>query len=399
MMRSYRTVTRAVALVFGLILLVSLASSCVVAFSFLLPLHHINSSSTSKTTPARHQWTTRSSPLRTPRAVIPILVAGSGSSLPQWQQHVFQKRRAQTTRPTTTTALQAVPVAAVVLPSLPTVALACLIPTSLGFYKYEYAVSYGYGLSVATVAGLVLQSLLRQIGGGSSSITSSTVALASAHAAALVFYGLRLCLYLLYRERFLPRFREMRERIETRRRGDTTRHRLTARLPFVLGCATLYAGMAAPLWVTTTTIASSISTTTALTTSWLLMNISIALTWVGFLVAAWGDFQKSWVKARKGEDTLVKGGLFAWWRHPNYTGEALGWTASFFASVIAAATSWDAKFIMPLAASFFGWVGIVGVLAMATSGLEKRQKEKYGTNPEYEEWIRRSWAGPTLPRR
>ena len=121
-----------------------------------------------------------------------------------------------------------------VLPSLPSVALACLIPTSLGFYKYEYAVSYGYGLSVATVAGLVLQpqwSLLP---------LHNTVAVA--HASALVFYGLRLCLFLWYRERSIPRFREMRERIEARRRRD-----MAARLPFVLGCATLYAGLAAPL--------------------------------------------------------------------------------------------------------------------------------------------------------
>ena len=131
----------------------------------------------------------------------------------------------------------------------------------------------------------------------------------------------------------------------------------------------------------------------------LLLNASVALTWVGFLVAAWGDFQKTWVKARKGDDALVQGGIFALLRHPNYTGEAVGWTSSFLASVIAAVASWDAKFIVPLAASLFGWIGIVGVLAMATSGLEKRQKEKYGTNPEYDEWMRKSWAGPTLPRK
>ena len=393
-------------LVIGLILLVSLESSNVVASAFLLPIHCIrtctrSSSSTSKTTPARHQWTIPS-PLSTQRAVIPsILVAGSGSYL-QRQHNVLHERRrtSPTSPPTTTTALSALPVAAVViLPSLPKVALACLIPTSLGFYKYEYAVSYGYGLSVATVAGLVLQSLLLHTGGSiTTTAASPAVVLAVAHASALIFYGLRLCLFLLYRERFIPRFREMRERIEQRRRGDSTtssKNRIAARIPLVLGCAALYAGMAAPLWVTTT-IASGSPTMTA---SWLLLNSSIALTWVGFLVAAWGDFQKSWVKARKGEDALVNGGIFALLRHPNYMGEAVGWTASFWASVIAAATSWDAKFIMPLAASFFGWVGIVGVLAMATSGLEKRQREKYGTNPEYDEWIRKSWAGPTLPRK
>ena len=370
-MRSHNTaVARAVvSLVNGLILLLSLAGSSVGASSFLLwPTtlqHHTPRSSSSigtSQTPSRRQWT--SPPCPTPQHR-PLLLHST-------------KRR--------TTALQAVPPVAgavLILPSLPSVALACLIPTSLGFYKYEYAVSYGYGLSVATVAGLVLQPQLRH---------TNTVAVA--HASALVFYGLRLCLFLWYRERSIPRFREMRERIEARRRRD-----MAARVPFVLGCATLYAGLAAPLWVTTTTTIATNSGTTSMAVAALLLNASVALTWVGFLVAAWGDFQKSWVKARKGDDALVQGGIFALLRHPNYTGEAVGWTASFLASVIAAVVSWDAKFIVPLAASFFGWIGIVGVLAMATSGLEKRQKEKYGTNPEYDEWMRKSWAGPTLPRK
>ena len=32
--------------------------------------------------------------------------------------------------------------------ALPTLAAACAVPTCLGFYKREYGVSYGYGLSI-----------------------------------------------------------------------------------------------------------------------------------------------------------------------------------------------------------------------------------------------------------
>ena len=301
----------------------------------------------------------------------------------------------------TTTALSAAPIATaaaaslVALPPLQAVALACLIPTSLGFYKYEYGVSYGYGLSVATVAGLVLQSLRL--------VDHSTTCWAQWHAIALVAYGLRLSLFLLYRECRLPRFRAQRERIEqargTKKQPSQLKltNRIVARTPLVLGCAALYAGMAAPLWVTAQSMAVTTSTASTCGVVAALGKVSVACTWIGFLVAAWGDLQKTYVKAKKGENTLVKGGVFAWLRHPNYTGEAFGWTASFMASVMAAVSSWDSKFIGPLAASFLGWVGIVGVLAMATTGLEKRQREKYETNPDYEKWIRRSWAGPTLP--
>ena len=213
------------------------------------------------------------------------------------------------------------------------------------------------------------------------------------HALALVFYGIRLNLFLLYRELCIPRFRKFRETIEERRSGGGDGGSRLSRTPFVVGCATLYACMAAPLFVT-----SQIAATGAISSSSLwLLKVCVAATWGGFVVAALGDLQKTIMKAVLGEDALVTGGVFARLRHPNYTGEALGWTASFLASVVAATASWDSSFVLPLVASLFGWVGIVGVLAMAATGLEKRQQEKYGGDPEYDAWTRTSWAGPTLP--
>jgi hypothetical protein len=42
-----------------------------------------------------------------------------------------------------------------------------------------------------------------------------------------------------------------------------------------------------------------------------------------------------------------------------------------------------------------GWVGIMSVLIMAATGLEKKQHEKYKDTEEYKQWIKKSWAGPT----
>ena len=38
---------------------------------------------------------------------------------------------------------------ALVLPTIPRLALVCIIPTLLGYYKSEYGVSYGYGTAMA----------------------------------------------------------------------------------------------------------------------------------------------------------------------------------------------------------------------------------------------------------
>ena len=43
--------------------------------------------------------------------------------------------------------------------------------------------------------------------------------------------------------------------------------------------------------------------------------------------------------------------------------------------------------------SVMGAAGISFVLATATTGLEFRQKEKYGDTDEYQEWIKKSWVG------
>ena len=262
------------------------------------------------------------------------------------------------------TSLQSAPVA---LPSLTKVALSCILPTSLGFYKSEYSVSYGYGTSVALLAYMILQQL-----------TPGTVPYY--HALALFFYGTRLNIFLLYREVCIPSFRKFRETIEEKAPSNRFQ-----RAPFILSCAVLYACLAAPLFVT--------STCTSFTK---LTEGLVTCTWIGFLLAAFGDLQKSVVKARNGEDTLVTGGVFHFLRHPNFTGETIGWTSSFLVAL--SVGSWKNN-VGLLAASALGWSGIVFVLAMAATSLEKKQKEKYGGTLEYKEWVKRSWAGITIKKK
>lgn len=238
------------------------------------------------------------------------------------------------------------------LPTLPAVAASCVLPTCLGFFKIEYGVGYAYGASVALVAGQVL--LKNQF---------------SWHAAALVFYGVRLCLYLAYRNFTIPQFRD--------RVDPATSNRLT-RLPFVLGCSLLYgcltaplfAGLQAPRWCE-------------------------IMTWVGFSIAALGDIQKSWSKAQFGDDHLVKSGMFRFLRHPNYTGEIIGWTGNALAGLLAKPIINPDLLWWNRVAIGFGWMGIGFVLVAAATGLETKQRETYGEREDYQQWLRTSWSGPT----
>jgi protein-S-isoprenylcysteine O-methyltransferase Ste14 len=295
---------------------------------------------------------------------------------------------------------------AIALPKLSTVIATTLGPTLLGFYKYEYGVSYAYGAATAGTSALILRSIL------SSSASAAVTPLsfwAQAHAAAIVFYGIRLNLFLLYREVFLARFRKMRETIEEKRTSsgaaaeETMANRITSRLPFVLGCAFLYAGLAAPAWISGSMAQIMVSTATSTVPSieLNLYKLLVCFSWFGFGLGALGDFNKSLIKAKKGEDHLVTGGIYRFFRHPNYTGEVIGWTSSFLAAIVSIFASSHGfelnmllkKLLLPLITSVLGLVGILFVLLGATAGLEKKQKEKYGETDGYRQWVETSWKG------
>uniref|UniRef100_A0A7S2N270 Steroid 5-alpha reductase C-terminal domain-containing protein n=1 Tax=Helicotheca tamesis TaxID=374047 RepID=A0A7S2N270_9STRA len=120
----------------------------------------------------------------------------------------------------------------------------------------------------------------------------------------------------------------------------------------------------------------------------------------GFLIEAWGDLAKSVGKARQGEDALITGGIFRFFRHPNYTGEIIGWVSSCIAAFLSVAATNGFKSLSvwksmapSLVACVLGASGISFVLTTATAGLESRQLEKYGDTEEYKDWVKKSWVG------
>ncbi len=315
------------------------------------------------------------------------------------------------------------------LPPMHKILLACILPTTLGFYKSEYGVSYGYGTAMAASSYLILSSISQSAGLPLTSPFVSTkpavilsalsttinnlrtllpASLPAFHAFATFFYGSRLNLFLLYRELCLPRFRAMRERIEERAKKQGNRLK---RAPFLISCAFLYFCMVCPILVTTKCCQGmSMSCATGLGGGLASildqsLRLSMILTLSGFLLGAVGDLNKSIGKMLKGEDSLITGGVFRFFRHPNYTGEVIGWVSSCLSAFLAVALKavtdtnssgglhvWKNSLGL-LSLSIMGAIGISFVLGTATAGLEYRQKEKYGDTEEYQQWVKKSWVG------
>jgi steroid 5-alpha reductase family enzyme len=266
------------------------------------------------------------------------------------------------------------------------VAAAILLPSSMGYIKREYGVSYGYGGSIAAAGYLALKAAPRDL---------ST--LGAFHALLHVIYGVRLCLYLGFREITVPRFKEMKEKIE-----NSAPPKRIQRTGFIVSCALLYLWMSCPLFITSglpaSTFAEKFNEGSSLLCKATWGSLYIAA--VGLTMQIWGDTQK-YISKAKNPKKLVTGGLYSIFRHPNYTGETLLWGGSTVAGLL---TAWGVASGMSLrnkivlsASSVLGFMGIVFVLAMAGTGLERRQKETHGDDPVYQAWVKNSWSGPLLP--
>ena len=116
------------------------------------------------------------------------------------------------------------------------------------------------------------------------------------HSMLHAIYGVRLCLFLLVRETFIPYFRQLRERIEK----NSPPSRLQ-RTPFIVSCGFLYAFMSCPLLITAAMPAFEVGSKLYKT-----MSVLLGIAGSGLALQIIGDTQKSIGKLR-GEELITTG--------------------------------------------------------------------------------------------
>lgn len=124
-------------------------------------------------------------------------------------------------------------------------------------------------------------------------------------------------------------------------------------------------------------------------------SIAGAAVWlVGLLVEAIADAQKSAFRAKvENRDRFVASGLWRYSRHPNYFGEMLVWWGLFLYTV---PVLHGAAFAVVAGPVF------ITLLLLFVSGippLERSAEEKYGSDPAYREYKRRTSILVPLPPR
>lgn len=226
---------------------------------------------------------------------------------------------------------------------------------SIGFYRFVWFMSVGYGLAIAGNGVVLLAAALMK---GQFDIPYMILCLL------LIIYGCRLGLFLLLRECKNAAYKK-------------TLDAQTKPVPFFVKAAMwvmmafLYPCQVSPILYRMSNGAVSLSGDSL---TW----IGAVITLIGVVLEAVADKQKSASK-KKNPHMVAMDGLYKYCRCPNYFGEILVWTGVFVSGLnILKGAQWIV--------ALFGFVCIVYVMFSGAKRLEKRQNKNYGDKKEYRDY-------------
>ena len=236
--------------------------------------------------------------------------------------------------------------------------LVALVVSSVGFKKYIWFISIGYGFSIAGIG------LLGLVWGGGALRVPVTLMLAL-----LIAYGVRLGGYLAYRELTSATYNaNMKGEVKSGKGMP-----LAALFGIWVAASLLYAAETSPVTFRVTDGGASDA----------LLVVGLIVSALGFVFETVADAQKSAskkVRPKRFCDT----GLYRLVRCPNYFGELLLWTGVFVGGipVYTGALRW--------VVALLGYLGIVYVMFSGARRLELRQNRRYGKDPEYRAYVART---------
>lgn len=246
-----------------------------------------------------------------------------------------------------------------------------LVVSSVGFYKYVYFISLGYGFSIA-VMGVALFIMHMDVIGVGTLIMCLL----------FLVYGCRLGGYLLIREIKSASYRStMKKEIK-----DGSTMKMVAKISIWVSCALLYALQISPLLfrlMAEKRLLSSNNPDVIVGNTDVVTIVGAAIMALGIILESAADFQKS--EAKKLNPTrFCDTGLYKIVRCPNYLGEVLFWTGVFVSGVNIYASAWQ------WIAAAFGYICIVYIMFGGARRLELRQNRNYGDNPEYQAYVKKT---------
>ena len=245
-----------------------------------------------------------------------------------------------------------------------------LVVSSIGFYKYVYFISLGYGFSVAAMGVAMFIMYYDVIGFGA--LTMCVL---------FLIYGCRLGGYLLIREIKSASYRStMKKEIK-----DGSSMKMVAKVSIWVSCALLYSLQVSPLLFRLMDAKSVLDNNEEAVVGGtdVVTVVGVIIMALGIILESAADLQKSAAK-KVNPSRFCDSGLYKIVRCPNYLGEVLFWTGVFVSGVNIYGSVWQ------WIAAAFGYICIVYIMFGGARRLELRQNRNYGYDPEYQAYVKKT---------
>ena len=235
---------------------------------------------------------------------------------------------------------------------------AALIVSAIGFKKYIWFISIGYGFAVFAIGAVLIGMFHGNMDAG-------------LLAACLLFmvYGARLGGYLAYRELKSTSYnKKMKTEIK-----DGKGMSIGAKCAIWISAAILYVCETSPVIFRLVNGKG--------TDGFVIAGLIIMV--LGLVLESAADLQKNAAK-KINPRRFVDTGLYRIVRCPNYFGEMTFWTGVFVTGI--GSNTGAVQWILAL----LGYIGIIYVMFGGARRLEIRQNRTYGSDPEYQAYVKKT---------
>ena len=244
-----------------------------------------------------------------------------------------------------------------------TIFIVCAVLCSVGFIKYVYFLSIGYGFAIA--GGGITALVIAILNGW----TDGIIVLAVLQTILFVVYGARLSGFLLYREFKSAGFQKA---VKTEISGFE-KLPVYVSIPIWLCVAVLYTAQVSPMFYRYANGSKDV----------VVPIIGMIISVGGLILESVADKQKSEQKKANPKMVATKG-LYKIVRCPNYFGEIIFWTGVFVSGLS------TYRGIGQWLIAILAYISIVYIMFNGAQRLEKRQIARYGNDKAYNEYANKT---------
>ena len=235
----------------------------------------------------------------------------------------------------------------------------CAVLCAVGFYKFVYFLSIGYGFAVAGGGlAIFIMYLLNP--------SATPIWLVLIQMILFIAYGVRLSGFLLVRELKNISFKKTDVAKDTLAKNNEKKMPVFVLATIWVSVSVLYVAQVSPMLFRYTNASADV----------IVPIIGVVISVAGLILESIADNQKSAQKKVR-PDMVATQGLYKLVRCPNYLGEIIFWTGIFVSGVTSYAT------VGQWITAVLAYVCIVFIMFNGAQRLEKRQMARYGENAEY----------------